>query len=476
MLDILIIGAGITGCFIAHDLSKTNLKVMLVDKESDIANGATMANSAIIHSGHDPLDNTLKARLNVRGNEMYEDICKELGVDFIRTSAFVAATSKEEEKILDNLYKQAKDRNVPVEFLSGDEARAKEKNLSDAVTKVIELPTTGIIYPWEVAIALAEEALLNGVEVKLSEQVEAITKKDEGFVVKTNKGEYKTKIVINAAGAFSDKIYEMVSNNNRFKITPRRGEYYVLDKMEEPIVSRVIYPVPSKAGKGVLVVPTTHGNVLLGPNSEVIDDANANCNTREQLEYVKQQVGKTVKNIPMHKIIRTFAGIRPTSTVHDFIIEEASDVSNFINVAGIESPGLASAPAISEYVLQNILDKKVDLTAKKDYKKRTPNINLKKLSVEEKNKLIKENPAFGRIICRCEQVTEGEILDAIHRPLGATTVKGIKKRTRPGMGRCQGGFCEPLVVEILARELKIERTEVRLDSEKSVLLKSETKE
>lgn len=476
MIDVLIIGAGITGCFLAHDLSKTNLNVTLIDKESDIANGATMANSAIIHSGHDPLDNTLKAKLNVRGNEMYEGICKELHVDFKRTSAFVVATSKEEEKILDTLYDQAKRRNIPVEFLTGDEARQKEENLSDNVTKAIELESTGIVYPWEVAIALAEEAVLNGVDVRLNEEVKAIEKNEDYFTVNTQKGSYNAKIVINAAGAYSDKIYEMVSENNRFKITPRRGEYFVLAKMDKPIVQRVIYPVPSSAGKGVLVVPTTHGNVLLGPNSEFVDEAYMNCNTKEQLEYVKEQVAKTVKNIPMNQIIREFAGIRPTSTAHDFIIEEADDVKNFINVAGIESPGLASSPAISEYVLENILKDKVDLSQKSEYIKRKPNIDLKKLSTEEKNKLVKENPAFGRIVCRCEKVTEGEILDAIHRPLGAKTVKAVKKRTRPGMGKCQGGFCEPLVVDILARELKVDKTKIMMDSENSPILVEETKE
>lgn len=476
MYDVLIVGAGIVGCFLAHDLSKKDLKVVVIEKESDVANRTTMANSAIIHSGHDPLDGTLKARLNVRGNEMYEAICKDLGVTFKRTSAFVVATSKEEEETLDLLYTQAKNRKVPVFYVNRKEAKEKEPNLSDLVTKVIELPSTGIVYPWEVAIALAEEAIENGVELQLKENVEAIEKKENSFVVKTNANTYETKIVINAAGTYSDKIYEMVSDEVDFKITPRKGEYFVLDKLQKPLVNRVIYPVPSSAGKGVLVVPFTHGNVLLGPNSEVVESDEFNNNTKNALDYVKREIGKTVKNIPMQNVIRTFAGLRPTSTKHDFIIEEAKDVENFINVAGIESPGLASAPAISEYVMNEILSSKTNMEDKKEYRKRRPVINLKQMTEQERSEMVKKDPSFGRMVCRCEQVTEGEILDIIRRPLGAKTVKGVKKRVRPGMGRCQGGFCEPLVVEILARELKISPLDVRYDSDNSVMLMAETKE
>ncbi|PXV89035.1 glycerol-3-phosphate dehydrogenase [Lachnotalea glycerini] len=476
MYDILIVGAGIVGCFLAHDLSKKELKVAVFDREADVANKATMANSAIIHSGHDPLDNTLKAKLNVRGNEMYESICKDLGVSFKRTSAFVAATSMEEEDTLDMLYQQTKNRNIPVMYLTKEEAIKKEPNLSDHVTKVIELPTTGIVYPWEVAIALAEEASENNVDFYLNEQVEKIKKTQKGFEVITSKGNYEAKIIINAAGVCSDKIYGKVSSKVDFEITPRKGEYFVLDKLKKPLVSRVIYPVPSSAGKGVLVVPTTHGNVLLGPNSEMVDSGELNNNTKDSLDYVKKEIHKTVKNIPMDKVIHSFAGVRPTSTRHDFIIEEAKDVTDFINVAGIESPGLASAPAISEYVINEILSKKIRMNEKNMYTKRRPNIKLKEMTEEEKNELVKKNPAFGKIVCRCEQITEGEIIDAIRRPLGATTVKGIKKRVRPGMGRCQGGFCEPLVVDILARERKISPLEVRLDGDNSVMLMEETKE
>ena len=324
-----------------------------------------------------------------------------------------------------------------------------------------------------------EEAIINGVDLHLGEAVNHIEKVNEHFVIMTDKTKYEAKYVINAAGIYADSIYQMVSSRTDqfFTITPRKGEYFVLDKTKQPLVERIIYPVPSSKGKGVLVVPTTHGNILLGPNSDVIENKEGNNNTKVALDYVKQEISKTVKNVPMDQVIRTFAGLRPTGNTGDFVIEEANDVSGFINVACIESPGLASAPAIAEYVIEHILSRKddVNLVKKNSFQKRKPMIHLADLSKEEKAQLVKENKTFGGVVCRCEQITEGEILDVIHRPLGATTVKGVKKRIRPGMGRCQGGFCEPLVVEILARELGITPLEVKLDNEGSTMLIAETK-
>lgn len=478
MYDIIVVGAGIIGCFLAHDLSKLELKVAVIEKEADIANQATMANSAIIHSGHDPIEGSLKARFNVRGNEMYEEICRELGVSFQRTSGFVVATSTEEEKTLELLYQRAKSRDIPVFYLTREEAVKKEPNLSEFVTKVIELPTTGIIYPWELSIALAEEAVLNGVEFYLEEEIKDIQKKDIGFQLYSNKNKYESRVIINAAGMFSDEIYQMVSKPNEidYRIIPRRGEYFVLDKLEKPLVSRVIYPVPSSAGKGVLVVPTIHKNVLIGPNSQIIESKEDNNNTGKSLDYVKTESRKTVQNIPMDKIIRSFAGLRATPTTHDFIIEEAKNIEGFINVAGIESPGLTSAPAISEYIIKEILSSKQNLSKKRNYVRRQPITNLNRMTQEEKNELVKNNSTYGRIVCRCEQITEGEIIEAIRRPLGAKTVKAVKKRVRPGMGRCQGGFCEPLVVDILARELQVSPLKVKFDNANSIIFVEETKE
>ena len=511
MYDVCIIGAGIVGSFLAHDLSKREIRVLLLEKESDVANGATMANSAIIHAGNDPKDGTLKALMNVRGNRMYEDICRELGVAFNRTSALVAATSPEEEQTLLERYERALSRGIPAELLTREEALAKEPNLSSLVTRAMEVPTTGIICPWEVTIALAEEAVLNGVDLRLDEAVLRIEKniggtvgfkgqpdgvpdrkpegqpdgKPEGqpdgtpeFTIYTNDNIYEAHCIINCAGIFADQIYAMVSDKNPipFAITPRRGEYFVIDKLKVPVVHCVIYPVPSKAGKGILATPTIDGNLLLGPNAQDIDDCEGINNTYEGLSFVREKITKTVQNIPMTKVIRQFAGLRAKGNNGDFLIEEADDVRHFINVACIDSPGLTSAPAISEYVIAEFLVKDFPVTMKKSYMRRRPTVSLRLISAADRAKLVAEDPAFGNIVCRCEQITEGEILDVIRRPVGARTVKDVKKRARPGMGRCQGGFCEPRVIEILARELGTAKTDVRYDSPASLLLLGETKD
>ncbi len=487
MYDIIIIGAGIIGSFIAHDLSKRKCDVLVIDKEADIANGASMANSAIVHAGYDPKPGTLKAKLNVRGNRMYPGICKELGEPYVRKSAFVVATDDSESRILDKLKAQAEDREIEYRDISGEEARALEPNLSENVIRALEFPTTGIIYPWNIAIALMEEAVLNGVRLKLSEKVEKIdclsqektgvsSSDGPAYLVTTDKGSYESRYVINAAGVNADTIYGMaLGHEPDYNITPRRGEYYVLDEMREPVVSRVIYPVPGPAGKGVLVVPTIHNNILLGPNSLPVDDKDANCNTADALSYVKESVKKTVDNIPFDKVIRCFAGLRPSGDRGDFVIEESKTLKGFVNVACIDSPGLASAPAIAEYVVDEVMKDAFAYDKKAEYVHRKPIICMNALTDDEKNRLIKENPDYGEIVCRCCIVSKGEIIDAIRRPAGATTVKGVKKRVGPGLGRCQGGFCEPLVVDILAKELGIDKTEVRYDSKDSVMLMGMTK-
>jgi len=490
MYDVCIIGAGIVGCFLAHDLSMRDIRILLLDKESDVANGATMANSAIIHAGNDPKDGTLKAVMNVRGNLLYENICRELGVAFTRSSAIVAATSPEEELTLIERYERALSRGIPAELLTREEALQREPNLSDFVTKAMELPSTGVICPWEVTIALAEEAVLNGVDLRLEEKVMRIVKHTAGmekpagstgepfFTIYTKDHSYEAKYVINCAGVFADRIYAMVSEKNPvpFSITPRRGEYFVVDKLREPIVHRVIYPVPSKVGKGILATPTIDGNLLIGPNALDIEDLRGVNTTYEGLSFVREKISKTVKNVPMNKVIRQFAGLRAKGNNGDFLIEEADDVRHFINVACIDSPGLTSAPAISEYVIEQIIEKDFPMTGKTSYQRRRPTVSLRLMSDKDRAELAARDPAFGNIVCRCEQISEGEILDVIRRPVGARTVKGVKKRARPGMGRCQGGFCEPRVVEILARELGISKTDVRYDGKESVLLMGETKE
>lgn len=473
MYDIAIIGAGIIGSTLARQLSHTGASILLLEKSPDVGVGATMANSAIIHSGWDPEDGTLKAVLNVEGSRMFEAFCRELGVSYTMCSAFLAATSDEEEETLRSRCVRAASRGVPVRILSREAAIRLEPNLSDAVSLVAELPTTAIVNPWELAIACAEEAVQNGATLLLETEVKRITREENSaggfFHIKTTKGTVQARIVINCAGVYADNIAEKAEGRKSFTITPRRGEYFVIDKLKNPIVSRVIYPVPSSVGKGVLAVPTVDGNLLIGPNALDIDDREGVNTTAEGLDFVLSRVGQIVKNLPKDKIIRQFAGLRAKGNGGDFLIRESDTIPALIHVACMDSPGLSSAPAVARYVMETILPRHIKLGLKDEILHRRPTLRFDHMAPQEKARLIASDPSFSHIICRCEQISEGEILDVIHRPVGARTVKGVKKRARPGMGRCQGGFCEPRVVEILARELGISPTEVTYDGEGAYL-------
>lgn len=474
MKDVVIIGCGITGSLIAHELSKYHLKVVVLEKNNDVALESTGANSAIVHSGHDPKPNTLKARFNLEGNRMFPALCQELQVDYQQIGAFVVSTSEEESEILNTLEQQAKDRQIPYSRLKRDEIIAQEPHIGDAVKEALSLPTTGIITPWKVTIAAMEEAIENGVELYLNHEVIGIDRVENGYRVMTNDGTFDTLMVINAAGVYADKIAGYL-NDTHYQITPRRGEYYILGKLTEPIVNHIIYPVPSSKGKGVLVVPTIHGNVLLGPNSEPILDKD-DVSTTNALDEVKKNVVKTVKDIPFQKMIRTFSGLRATGNKGDFVIEEDEHNENFIHVSCIESPGLTSAPAIAQYVKETFVAKKFKMVKKEHYQKRRPDIVMAHLSSEEKNQLIQQDSRFGRIICRCEKISEGEIIDVIHRHAGATTIDGVKKRCRPGMGGCQGGFCSPEVLAILARELGVDKQDIEYKGKHTEILPAKAKE
>ncbi len=474
MYDAVIIGAGITGTVLAKDLSGYQLHIALIDRENDIANGATMANSAIVHTGYDPEDGTLKAKLNVEGCRMYEKLCSDLQCLYKVVGAWIAAAGEEEEKHLDILADRAERRGIPYEWLSAEEARRQEKNLGDEVTKVLSFPTTAIIYPWEVALACAQTAVRNGADVFLNTECTGIEVTENGYIVKTDRGDLPAKTVIDAAGINADDVAAMVCGDPGFEIRPRKGEYFVLDH-DVDYVSHIIFPVPSAKGKGVLAVPTVHGNILIGPNSDEFSGPELPSTTTDGLSYVRTNIGKTMKNVPYSHVIRTFAGLRPSSNHHDFIIEEVKDHPGFILAAGIASPGLASAPAVSQYII-GLLKERLPLVPKEDaVMTREKRPVMKELTPEERNEWIRRDPAYGRIVCRCEQISEGEIVDCIHDILGARSVKGVKKRVRPGMGRCQGGFCEPLVLEILARELKCGMEEVVLDGLKSRILEKENR-
>ncbi len=474
--DVVIIGAGIVGTLLARDLSRYRLKVAVLEKENDIADGATMANSAIVHTGYDPEEGTMKARMNVAGAQMYAQLCKDLGCLYKPVGAYIAATDEEEEKTLARLAERAEARHIPYVWLSGDQARAEEPNLSDAVTKVLSFPTTAVIYPWEVAIASMEVAVKNGVNLFLNAKVVKIDRNDTGFLVHSADGSvYETKTIVNAAGVYADVIAQMVCDHPSFSMKPKRGEYFVIDHSLH-VTNHVIFPTPGKKGKGVLAVPTVYGNTLFGPSSEGVDDKDDLGNSATGMEYVRSKITRILRRVPLSASIRNFSGLRPSSTSADFIIEEQAGVPGFINCASIESPGLASAPAIAAYVHTTLLAPYLTYVENPQaVMTRMRPLVMKEISEAEKAEAIRKNPLYGKIICRCEEISEGEIRDCIHRPCGATTVKGVKKRVRPGMGRCQGGFCEPKVVSILADELHCSPLDVVLDGRQAYLLEKENR-
>ncbi len=469
MYDVTIIGAGVVGASIARELAKYKLKILVLEKENDVGNGASCANSAIIHSGYDPVPGTLKAKLNVLGNRMYDEICHDLDVEFERIGSITLANTQEEVEILEELVLRAKLNNVDVKMLNYDELKQIEPSITNQVIKGLLAPSCGIINPFELVVALMENAIDNGVELKLSEEVISIARIGEYFICNTSKSSYRTKYIINASGVYSAHINEMV-NPKSFTINPRKGEYIVLDHFDNTYVKHVLFNVPSSKGKGVLVSPTTHYNYLVGPSSEYVKEFDDVSTDKETLDKVIYNAKSLVDNLRLDKQIRMFSGLRAVGNTGDFIIEETS--KHFINCAGIESPGLVSAPAIALMVTEMIKGK----VLKENFiKTRRPLPRFNKKSTEERQKMINENKMYGNIICRCEKISEGEIVDAIHRSNGATTIKGIKKRVRPGFGKCQGGFCEAGVVKILSRELNIKYEDVVYGKAGSYIVDSKTK-
>lgn len=477
MYDVVVIGAGIIGTFITRELCKFDLKTVIIDKENDIANGTTKANSAIVHAGYDATVGTLKGKLNAKGNAMYSHICEELDVHFKRIGSFVIATNEEEMDSIKDLYERGCKNNIPdMKILSQEEVREMEPNLSEQIIGALYAPTAGIVSPWELSVALAENAADNGSEIKLETEVLGIDKNEEGYVIHTNNGDIKTKYIFNCAGVYAQEVNEMVAPRS-FTIHPRRGQYNVLDKGTGDIIKHVIFQAPTKFGKGILVTPTVHGNLLVGPDAEDIEYKENTSTTSDRISFIQEKSRKTSTKVPFNKTITSFAGLRAVSNVGDFIIEESKEAKGFINVAGMESPGLSAAPAIAEYAINILKDMIGELKERKEFNpKRKPVIRFMELTDEEKSEVIKKDPRYGRIICRCENITEGEIVDSIHRNAGGRTVDGIKRRSRPGMGRCQGGFCGPRVMEILARELKVDIKDIVKDNKESYILIEETKQ
>lgn len=458
--DVVIIGAGVSGCAVARELSRYKVNVCVFEKEEDVCCGTSKANSGIVHAGYDAQEGSLKAEMNLQGNEMMEILAEELDIPFKRNGSLVLCLSRQDFPRLEELYNRGIANGVKgLRILNREEVLEKEPNVADGVFAALYAPTAGIVCPFELNIALAENANVNGVGFCFQTEVQEIRKLEEGYELLTNQGNFKSRYVVNAAGVYADRFHNMVSAD-KIHITARRGDYCLLDKSAGNHVKSTVFTLPGEFGKGVLVAPTSHGNLILGPTAIDIEDKEGTNTTREGLDQVLGKVGMSVKNIPVRQVITSFAGLRAHEDGDEFIIEEVRDARGFIDCAGIESPGLTSCPAIGVRIA-GMLKERMGLEKKEDFKAvRKGILKPETLGKEERAALIREKPAYGNIICRCEMITEGEIIDAVNRPLGAKSLDGVKRRTRAGMGRCQSGFCSPRTMEILARERHIDISEV----------------
>ncbi len=458
--DIIIIGAGVVGCALARELSRYQANVAVLERMSDAAEGASKANSGIVHAGFDAKPGTLKARLNVEGAKMYPALCRELGAPYTMPGALVLAFSDEELPTLKELYEQGLKNDVPgLRLLTREEILAIEPNTNPEVTGALLAETSGLTSPYELSFALADHAAQNGVAFHMETDVKSIRREGDIWLVVTDRGTYTADAIINCAGVNSAKLHNMISGK-KYTIIPRRGEYYLLDRMEVLPFSRTMFQCPTKMGKGILVSPTVHGNLLLGPSAEDIGDALDTATTAMGLYTVLEKARLTWKNASPRGTITTFSGIRAHEEKGDFVIGPLEDAPTAFEALGIESPGLSSAPAIAKMLCGQVASA-MGLAEKEIFLPAVPRPKpFHAMSFGERVKAVGENPAYGNLVCRCEQVTEAEIREAIRRPLRAHTIDGVKRRTRAGMGRCQGGFCSPRVLDILAEELHIPETEV----------------
>lgn len=474
--DVAVIGAGVVGSLITRELSKYDIKIALLERHNDCAMGATKANSAIVHAGFDAKPGSLKAKLNVRGVELMKKFCKELNVPLKNNGALVVAFSDEEMPHLNELLERGVENGVPeLRVIGRDELVELEPNIGDTAVGALVAPTSSIVCPYELTIAGVENAVTNGAEFIRNCAVEGIEYKNDEFILSTTQGEITAKYVINAAGVHSGKIASLIGDDS-IEIVVRHGDYYLLDKSQGTLVSRTIFQCPTKMGKGVLVSPTVDGNLIVGPSAEDIDNGDDVSTTNVGLDKIYVNAIKSVPAVSLRNAITSFSGNRAHPISDDFIIGSSKANKNFINAAGIESPGLSSAPAIAEMVEGILVELSGGLEKKADYNPVRPEpVRFRHMSTEERAKLIEKNKAYGRIVCRCETITEGEILDAIHAPAGARDVDGVKRRTRAGMGICQGGFCGSKVVEILARELGVEMNEITKFGGESKIMYHKTK-
>lgn len=452
MLDVLIVGAGVVGCAVARELSRYALRVAVLEKEEDVGAGTSKANSAIVHAGFDAETGTLKARFNVEGCKMMGELAAELDIPFRRNGSLVVALCEEDIAKLELLRARGEANGVPeLKLITGDEARAMEPALSKEIPAALWAPTAGIVCPFELTQALAENACVNGVDFHLNTAVRSVSPIDGGWRAETDGGAFEARLLVNCAGLYSDVLHNQVCGDD-LHIVPRRGEYQLLDRKAGSTVNATIFQAPGKLGKGILVTPTIHGNLMIGPTAEDIDDRENSATTAVGLQKVAEIAKRSVPNLPLRQVITSFAGLRahPEGDKHDFCI--GSPLPHYYEAAAIESPGLTAAPAIGVYLAGEIANE-LHAERKKDFRPLRRVIRPREMDFAARQRLIAENPAYGAIVCRCEQVSEGEILDAIRRPLGARSMDAVKRRTRAGMGRCQAGFCSARVMELLRREL-----------------------
>ena len=476
--DVAVIGGGVVGGMTLRELSRYQLKTILLEQAEDVVMGASKANSAIVHAGFDAEPGTLKAQYNVEGNALMEAVTGELSVPFRRNGSMVLAFSEEDLKTLRDLQERGRKNGVPgVRLMSREEALSQEPNLSEEIKGALWAPSGGIVCPYELATAAIGNAMDNGAELKTGFRVTGIEKENGNFVVISEAGEkLYARYLVNAAGVHADEVARMIGDDS-FSITPRRGEYMLLDKTQGATVFATIFQPPTKMGKGVLVTPTVDGNLLVGPTSEDIFDKDDTATTPEGLEKVERLSKLSVPSVNLRAVITSFAGLRATPDGGDFIIGPSAADAGFINAAGIESPGLTASPAIAVAVVKHLEEAGLVLIKRENFSPfRKPFPKFRRMSGAEREALIRQDASFGRIVCRCETITEGEILAAIHRNPPARDVDAVKRRTRAGMGRCQGGFCGPQVVEILSRELGIPMDEVTKCGGASRMLVGKTKE
>jgi len=473
MYDVTVIGAGVVGGMIARTLAKYDLKIAILEKENDVAMGATKANSAIVHAGFDAKEGSMKARMNVRGSEMMEDVTRELGVKYVRNGSLVVAFAHEREAVEDILRRGIANGVKGLRIVEREELFRMEPNLNPELACALYAPTGAIVCPYELTIAAVGNAMDNGAELLREFCVDAIEKTEAGYRITASDGRaVDTKYVINAAGLYADRIAAMTGDAD-FSMHPRRGEYMLLDKECGDFTACTIFHTPTKMGKGVLVTPTVDGNLLVGPTATDIEDKEDTSTTAEGFASIFEKASDNAKSIPFSKVITSFCGLRAVGSTGDFIIRLRDGV---VTLGGIESPGLSSAPAIAEYVEELLLADGLPTTRRADYNPtRRPAHHFRTLSNEEKNEIIRRDPRYGRIVCRCEGITEGEIVEAILQNPPATDLDGVKRRTRSGMGRCQGGFCSPTVVALIARECGVPFESVTKFGHGSVLNFGKTK-